>query len=59
MKLTEDTSPARYMECRAIVMRCQDSLERLDVDDPLRLNVEALMELAAAEMEKAAQEMPF
>jgi hypothetical protein len=59
MSNIEDTSPSRYMEARAIVARCQDSLERLDADDPLRFNVEALMELAEAEAAKAAAELPY
>ena len=55
----EDNSPSLWMEAHGIAVRCRESLARLDADDPLRLNVEALLELAEAEMEKQAALLPY
>jgi len=57
--IIEDAAPRLYMEAYGIATRCRESLARLDADDPLRFNVEALLELAEAEMEKQAKELPF
>jgi hypothetical protein len=55
----EDNSPALYMEAQAIAMRCRERLEVLDASDPVRFDIEVLLELAEAEAKKQASFLPY
>lgn len=57
--INEDKSPSLYMQAMGIATRCREALERLDVDDCLRPNIEALMELAEVEAAVQAGFMPY
>lgn len=59
MKITTDNITDAYLTLVGIIKRCEESLERMDSDDPLRFNVECLLELAVAEREKVALDLPF
>jgi hypothetical protein len=59
MKITVDNTTDTYLNLVGIISRCQESLERMDSDDPLRFNVECLMDMAIVEREKVALTLPF
>lgn len=59
MKITVDNSTDTYLNLTGIIKRCQESLEAMDSDDPLRFNVECLLDLAVEERDKVALSLPF
>ncbi len=54
-----DDAPFLYMEAMAIAERCRNRLEVLDASDPIRFNVEAMMEIALSEAAKQASFLPY
>ena len=54
-----DTAPEKYMEAVGIAQRCRERLEVLDASDPVRFNIEVLLELAEAEAKKQASFLPY